>query len=110
VEDLYQEIVVRKSRSQPTETFELEMLRKLAVVTAPLVMVLIGTPLSQFHFRGGKVAGEILVTLLVGLVFMISSEILFILGKGGFLNDWIAALAVNLLFAAAGLFLFRQRR
>ncbi|MFI5399697.1 MAG: LptF/LptG family permease [SAR324 cluster bacterium] len=110
IDELYQEIAVRKSRSQPTELFVLEMLRKLAVITAPWVMVLIGTPLSQFHFRSGKVAAEVLVTLLVGLVFMISSEILFILGKGGFVNDWIAALAINVLFALAGLFLLRQRR
>jgi lipopolysaccharide export LptBFGC system permease protein LptF len=110
VEDLYQEIAVRKSRSQPTEVFELEFFRKFAVITAPLVMVLIGTPLSQFNFRGGKVAGEVLITLLVGLVFMISSEILFILGKAGIITDWVAALGVNGMFAAAGLVLFRLRR
>ncbi|MFI5399802.1 MAG: LptF/LptG family permease [SAR324 cluster bacterium] len=110
VDELYQEIAARKSRSQPTELFELEMLRKLAVVTAPWVMVLIGTPLSQFHFRSGKVAAEVLVTLLVGLVFMISSEILFILGKGGFVDDWIAALGINVLFALGGLVLLRLRR
>ncbi len=108
--DLYQEIAVRKSRSQPVEAQELELLRKLAVFTAPLVMVLIGTPLSQFHFRGGRVAGEVLVTLLVGLVFMISSEILFILGKGGFLPGWIAALGVNVAFAGVGLALLRFQR
>ena len=110
VEDLYQEIAVRKSRSQAFEGFELELLRKLAVVTAPIVMVLIGTPLSQFHFRGGRVAGEVLVTLLVGLVFMIGSEIFFILGKGGFLSPWMAALGVNLAFALVGLLLFRLHR
>jgi lipopolysaccharide export system permease protein len=110
VVELYQEIAVRKSRSQPTDPFELELLRKLAVVAAPLVMVLIGTPLSQFHFRGGKVAGEVLITLLVGLVFMISSEILFILGKGGLLNNWIADFGVDGLFALAGLVLMRLRR
>jgi lipopolysaccharide export system permease protein len=110
VSDLYQEIAVRKSRSQPTEAHELELLRKLAVVTAPLVMVLIGTPLSQFHFRGGRVASEVLVTLLVGLVFMIASEILFILGKGGFLPPYVAALGVNAVFAGIGLGLFRFQR
>ena len=110
VDELYQEIAVRKSRSQPTEGFELELLRKLAVVTAPLVMVLIGTPLSQFNYRGGKVAGEVLVTLLVGLVFMITSEILFILGKGAILPDWLAALGVNGVFAIAGLAMLRLRR
>ena len=79
-----------------------------AIVVA--VMVLIGTPLSQFHFRSGKVAAEVLVTLLVGLLFMISSEILFILGKGGFVGDWIAALGINALFALGGVVLLRQRR
>jgi lipopolysaccharide export LptBFGC system permease protein LptF len=72
-------------------------------------MVLLGTPLSQFHFRGGRVAGEVLVTLLVGLVFMIGSETLFILAKGGFLPLWIGALGVNLVFAAVGLYLFRMK-
>lgn len=110
VEDLYQEIAVRKSRSQPVESFVLELLRKLAVVTAPLVMVLIGTPLSQFHFRGGRVAGEVLITLLVGLVFMIGSEILFILAKGGILPLWIGALGVNAAFALGALVLFRVHR
>jgi lipopolysaccharide export system permease protein len=110
VDELYQEIAVRKSRSQPTDPLELELLRKFAVAAAPLVMVLIGTPLSQFHFRGGKVAGEVLVTLLVGLVFMISSEILFILGKGGFVDNWSAVLGIEGLFALAGLVLMRLRR
>jgi lipopolysaccharide export system permease protein len=110
LEDLYQEITERKSRPQPGADLMLEVLRKLAVFTAPLVMVLIGAPLSQFHFRGGRVAGEVLVTLLVGLVFMLSSEIFFILAKGGLLYPWVGALGVNLAFAAVGFGLFRLSR
>ena len=58
----------------------------------------------------GPVVATAVVTLLVGLVFMISSEILFILGKGGFLPPAVAALGVNVAFAGIGLSLFRLQR
>ncbi|HUJ73696.1 MAG TPA: LptF/LptG family permease [bacterium] len=108
--DLYQEILQRESQGSPANLLYLEWYRKLAGIAAPFVMVLIGTPLSQFHFRRGRVAGEVLLTLLVGLVFLISSETLFILAKGGFVQPVLGALAVHGLFALLGLGLLRWTR
>ncbi len=102
--DLYQEIRQRESQASPqVEVYTLEWYRKLGILTAPAVMVLIGTPLSLFHFRRGRASAEVMVILVVGLVFMIGSEIFFILGKGGFLPALLSATGMNGVFALLGL-------
>lgn len=108
--DLYQEIKQRDSQGQRVDVYWMESFQKLAIVVAPFVMVIIGTPLSQFHFRRARVAGEMVVTLLTGLVFMVATQILYILGKGGFISPIPAALSVNLVFGLLGLALLRMAR
>lgn len=108
--DLYQEIEQRESQGQRVQAFWMEAFQKLAAVMAPFVMVLIGTPLSQFHFRRARVAGELVITLLTGLVFMVGSQILYILGKGGFVGPATAAWSVNVAFLLLALGLLRLSR
>jgi LPS export ABC transporter permease LptG len=108
--DLYQEIKQRERQGQPVDVWWLEGYQKVAAVLAPFVMVLIGTPLSQFHFRRAKVAAELVITLLTGLVFMVGTQILYILGKGGFVAPLPAALGVNAVFLALALGLLRLSR
>lgn len=108
--DLYQEIKQRESQGQRVDVLRLEGYQKVAAVLAPFVMVLIGAPLSQFHFRRAKVAAELVITLLTGLVFMVGNQILYILGKGGFIASLPAALGVNAVFLAVALGLLRLSR
>jgi lipopolysaccharide export LptBFGC system permease protein LptF len=108
--DLYQEIKQRESRGQRADVLRMEAFQKVAAVMAPFIMVLIGTPLSQFHFRRAKVAAEMVVTLLTGLVFMVGSQILYILGKGGFVDPATAAFGANAGFIVLALALLRMSR
>ncbi len=108
--DLYQEIKQRESQGQRVQVFWMEAFQKIAAVAAPFVMVLIGTPLSQFHFRRARAAGELVITLLTGLVFMVGTQILYILGKGGFVGPAPAAWSINGVFLLLALGLLRMSR
>jgi LPS export ABC transporter permease LptG len=108
--DLYQEIKQRETKGLEASWYRLNLYQKVALVVAPFVMVLIGAPLSQFHFRRARAAGEIAITVLIGLIFMIGNEIFFILGRGEVLSPLAAAWSGNVIFATLGLALFRLAR
>jgi len=108
--DLSAEIRQLESGTGRVELYVLEWYQKTAAFCAPFILVWFGTPLAQTHHRRGRASGEILLGILGGLFFLVSSEILFTLGKGGFLHPLIAAWGVNLAFAAFGTLLFWWRR
>jgi LPS export ABC transporter permease LptG len=108
--DLYQEIKQRESQGLRVEVYWMEWLQKVAAVVAPFLMVLIGTPLSQFHFRRARVAGELAITLLTGLLFMVGTQILYTLGKGGFVGPALSAWSINVAFALLAAGLLRMAR
>ncbi len=67
-------------------------------------------PLSQAFFRRGQASGEIMIGLLGGLLFLIATETLFTLGKGGFLHPVLAAWSANLAYLVLGsILLWRVR-
>jgi lipopolysaccharide export system permease protein len=108
--DLYQEIQARESQGLGVELYRLEWYQKLAAMTAPWVMVLLGTPLSQGHFRRGRVTVDVLITITMGLVFMIGTEIFHILGRGGIVPVWPSVWATNIIVALLGIGLMRLSR
>ena len=91
-----------ESQSRPVELYEVEWYQKTAALFAPFVLAWFGTPLAQSHFRRGRASGEILVGILGGLLFMIATEIVFTLGKGGFLAPLVATWSVNAAYFALG--------
>lgn len=108
--DLSAEIRQLESQGNLVELYMLEWYQKTAAFCAPFILVWFGTPLAQTHQRRGRASGEILLGILGGLFFLVSSEILFTLGKGGFLHPLISTWGVNAAFAAAGTLLFWWRR
>lgn len=91
-----------ESRGQRVELYELEWYQKTAALFAPFVLVWFGTPLSQAYFRRGRASGEIMVGILGGLLFLIATEIVFTLGRGGFLPPLVAAWSVNVAYVLLG--------
>jgi len=108
--DLYQEIKQRETKGLEANLYRLNLYQKVAAVAAPFLMVLVGLPLSQFHFRTIRGASAIVITVLIGLVYMVGTQILYILGKGGVLSPLVATWSSNLAFALLGLALLRLAR
>lgn len=96
--DLYRKIRQLESRGRPVELYWLEWYQKTAAFFAPFLLVWFGASLSQAHHRKGRASGDIMVSLLGGLVFMIATEIFFTLGQGGYLGPVLATWSVNVLF------------
>jgi len=108
--DLYWAIRQLEKRDAKVVVYLLEWYQKTAVLFAPLIMVLVGAPLSQFHIRKGRVAAELIITILAGVVFWIGNEIVLIFGKSGALPPYLAAWAANLVFLMIGVALLRRVR
>ena len=100
--ELSEKIRQLESQGRPVELYEVEWYQKTAALFAPFALVWFGTPLAQGHFRRGRASGEILVGILGGLLFMIATETVFTLGKGGFLTPLLATWSVNVVFFALG--------
>ncbi|HKJ00738.1 MAG TPA: LptF/LptG family permease [bacterium] len=91
-----------QSQGRRVELYELEWYQKTAALFAPFALVWFGTPLAQGHFRRGRASGEIMVGILGGLLFLIATEIVFTLGKGGYLSPLLGAWAVNGAYVVLG--------
>jgi lipopolysaccharide export system permease protein len=99
---LSQKIRQLESLGRRVELYHLEWYQKAAALFAPFALVWFGTPLSQVFFRRGRASGEIMIGILGGLLFLIATEILFTLGRGGFLPPLLAAWSVNGVFVGLG--------
>ncbi len=99
-----------ESQGARVELYVLEWYQKTAALFAPFALAWFGTPLSLTHFRRGRASGEIMVGILGGLVFLIATETLYTLGKGGFLPPIVATWAVNGVFMLLGCLLLRRVR
>jgi len=91
-----------ESQGRPVELYDVEWYQKTAALFAPFALVWFGTPLAQSHYRRGRASGEILVGILGGLLFMTANEIVFTLGKGGFLAPIVATWSVNVVYFMLG--------
>jgi LPS export ABC transporter permease LptG len=91
-----------ESQGRRVELYQLEWYQKTAALFAPFALVWFATPLAQAHFRKGRASGEIMVGILGGLLFLLASEIVFTLGKGGFLAPLVAAWSVNVIYVVLG--------
>lgn len=104
------EIRQRSAQGSPIHVFVLYAHQKVAALAALFLMVLVGAPLSQFHFRRGRVAGEIMLSILIGIAYWLSNEILTILGKGGLLAPAVAVWTVPGLYLLLGAVLLIRTR
>ena len=91
-----------ESQGRAVELYEAEWYQKTAALFAPFALVWFGTPLVQSHYRRGRASGEILVGILGGLLYLTANEIMFTLGKGGFLAPIVATWSVNAVYFVLG--------
>jgi LPS export ABC transporter permease LptG len=108
--DLYRKIRQLESPSPRLVLYELEWYQKTAAMFAPFVLVWFGAPLSQAYLRRGRASGDVVFGILGGLLFLIATEILYTLGKGGYLHPLLATWSVNAMFFALGGLLMRRIR
>ncbi|MDH5752071.1 MAG: LptF/LptG family permease [Deltaproteobacteria bacterium] len=99
-----------ESQDRRTNMYMVSWYQKMAALCAPLVLVFFGAPLSQAHHRKGRASGELMVSILGGLLFLIATEIMLTLGRGGFLAPFVATWSVNLAFLAMSGVLFMRVR
>ena len=108
--ELSRQIGQLENNTRLVALYYVEWYQKLGALLAPFSLVLVGIPLSQYHFRRGRVSAEILLTLLLGLIFMIGTQITFLLGRGGFVPPLWSAGSINLLFFLVGCILLLRTR
>ena len=105
---LYQEILRLQSEGQRVAVYLLEWYQKPAAIFALGVMALIGIALVQSSPRRGRVGLEASMTILLGVMFWLVTEIAFLLGKGELISPALAVWAPNAFFLVVGLILYRR--
>jgi lipopolysaccharide export system permease protein len=105
---LYQEIRRLQSEGQRVAVYLLEWYQKPAAMFALGVMALIGIALVQSSPRRGRVGLEASMTILLGVMFWLMSEMSFLLGKGELIPSLLAVWAPHVLFLAAALILYQR--
>ena len=90
-----------------TQTYRIELQRRLAFPTACLVLMLVGVPLGLSSKRGGKGAAFVLALLLV-FVYYFASAMGTALARDGRLPAGLGVWAANLLFSVIGILLIQQ--
>ena len=94
-----------KALGLDTAMQKLELFRKLAALFAPFALAIFAAPLAQSHFRKSGASLDVMICVLGGLVFLVSTEIMMALGRGGYVPALVATWTVNAVFLALGLFL-----
>jgi LPS export ABC transporter permease LptG/LPS export ABC transporter permease LptF len=99
--------LIQRTKGPDARRFQLELQSRFSYPAACLVLMLVGVPLGVVSRRGGKSSGLVFTVLLVLLYYVLSYTGMALSRQGKlppFLGVWMA----NILFAAAGGFLFWQ--
>ena len=88
----------------------LELHQKLATLLMPLLMILLATPIAQINSRNERIDVKYVIVVVLGLIYMIGNETLFLLGKGNYLPPAVAVWTSPLLVLALALVLIARSR
>ncbi|MCR6632822.1 MAG: LptF/LptG family permease [Magnetospirillum sp.] len=89
------------SRDSP-QTLETRLMRVLAVPLAPLLMIVLATPVAGGTPRSGRIPGGMALGLAAGLSYLLLDGILGVLGEAGTLPPLLAAWLSHATFACVG--------
>ena len=89
------------SRDSP-QTVETRLLRALAAPLAPLLMIILATPVAGGTPRSGGIPGGMALGLAAGLSYLLLDGILGVLGEAGTLPPVLAAWLPHAAFASIG--------
>jgi len=95
---LYQEIQRIQKEGGRIAIYILEWYKKVASILALGVMCLLGIALAQSSPRRGRVGLETSMTVLLGMIFWLFSEIAFVLGKGELIPALVSVWGPTLFF------------
>jgi len=82
-----------------------ELHKKISFPFVSLIMALIGIPFAFSMGKHGTLYG-IAISILAGVIFWGTFGVFDVLGTAGFMEPFLAAWAPNILYGAAGLYLF----
>ena len=105
---LHQEIGRLRTEGHRVAVYLLEWYQKPAALFALAVMALLGMALVQSSPRRGRVGLEASMTILLGVLFWLTAEIFFLLGKGEVIPPIAATWLAHGAFGLVGLVLYRR--
>jgi lipopolysaccharide export LptBFGC system permease protein LptF len=88
----------------------LELHQKLAAMCMPFLMILLATPIAQIYSRNERVDAKYVIVVMLGIVYMIGNETLFLLGKGNYLTPAVAVWSAPAIVLALALALIARSR
>lgn len=97
-------------KGAPTGALRFAWHQKFAAAAAPFLMVLIAAPLAQIGSRSGRMELNLIVIVIIGIVFIIGNETIFLLGRELQLPALLMAWAVNALTLLMGYLLLTRSR
>ena len=100
---LYQYIEHLQANNQATQRYEIELWRKLFFPLSCVVMVVLALPFAYLHFRSKGLAAYVFVGVMLGLSFVLLSNMFVYIGNLLAWRPWLAAAAPALLYSAASL-------
>ena len=106
---LYQEIQRIQKEGGRIAIYILEWYQKPAAMFGFGVMGLLGIALAQSSPRRGRVGLETSMTILLGVIFWLSNEIAFLLGKGELIPALVSVWAPSLFFLGLASLSYRRR-
>jgi len=86
----------------PPKTLETRLMRALAAPLAPLLMIILATPVAGGTPRSGGIPGGMGLGLAAGLSYLLLDGILGVLGEAGSLPPLLAAWLPHAAFACIG--------
>lgn len=100
---LYHYIEHLQANQQATQRYEIEFWRKLFYPLSCLVMVVLALPFAYLHFRAKGVAAYVFAGVMLGLSFVLLSNMFGYVGNLLAWRPWLAAAAPALLYSVASL-------
>ena len=100
---LYQYIEHLQANQQATQRYEIELWRKLFFPLSCLVMVVLALPFAYLHFRSKGLAAYVFAGVMLGLSFVLLSNMFGYVGNLLAWRPWLAAAAPSLLYSVASL-------
>ena len=97
IHQLIEEIRLKEELGQSSKNLWLEFFQKTASPFTLFLMMLIGVVLTQSGRARSRTSSEVVLSVLVGLSYWVTSEIAFVLAKGGGVSPFIGAWGINLL-------------
>ncbi|MBU3916830.1 LptF/LptG family permease, partial [bacterium] len=108
--EIISEIIIKQQGAINYKSDVFALYQKIAGILSVFTMVLLALPFSLYAGRSVNVRTGIVVSIVMGLVFWLTDQILISLNSTGTLLPEISAFGANILFVVLALILIRLKR